>query len=169
MKQRLISGDNHIDLTYLPQDLWSSQAPSKWKLRVPGVEELEDGLHWFVEGQDQGMWNGVGPAFRKYVPGVFRHLDEMLSVGFTWDSRPGARPRPTTPELRLADLDKDGIDAEIIYGCLMINDLINNTELRAWCDARSSSSTPWKCSCRCWPRGPARSIRTSTSCSASRG
>ena len=136
MKQRLISGDNHIDLTYLPQDLWSSQAPGKWKLLVPRVEELEDGLHWFVEGQDQGMWNGVGPAFRKYVPGVFRHLDEMLAVGFTWDSRPGARPRPTTPELRLADLDKDGIDAEIIYGCLMINDLINNPDLRAWCDAR---------------------------------
>ncbi len=62
MKERLISGDNHIDLTYLPTDLWSSQAPGKWKLLVPRVEELEDGLHWFVEGQDQGMWNGVGPA-----------------------------------------------------------------------------------------------------------
>ena len=136
MKERLISGDNHIDLTYLPTDLWSSQAPGKWKLLVPRVEELEDGLHWFVEGHDQGMWNGVGPLFRKYVPGVFRHLDEMKAVGFDWDSRPGARPRPTTPELRLADLDKDGIDAEIIYGCLMINDFLTSAELRAWADAK---------------------------------
>src|SRR5262245_17694048 len=116
MKERLISGDNHIDLTYLPTDLRSSQSPGRWKLLVPRVEELADGLHWFVEGRGKGMWNGVGPAVRKYVPGVFRHLDEMLAVGFTWDSRPGAKPRPPTPALRLADLDKDGIDAEIIYG-----------------------------------------------------
>ena len=37
MKGRLISGDNHIDLTYLPTDLWASQAPGKWKLLVPRV------------------------------------------------------------------------------------------------------------------------------------
>ena len=28
-QDRLISGDNHIDLTYCPPDLWSSQAPAK--------------------------------------------------------------------------------------------------------------------------------------------
>ncbi len=27
MPDKLISGDNHIDLTYLPPDLWSSAAP----------------------------------------------------------------------------------------------------------------------------------------------
>ena len=45
MKYELISGDNHIDLTYLPPDLWAEQAPAKWKLLVPRAEELEDGLH----------------------------------------------------------------------------------------------------------------------------
>jgi predicted TIM-barrel fold metal-dependent hydrolase len=58
----------------------------------------------------------------------------MKEIGFEWDSRPGATPRPTTPELRLADLDRDGIDAEIVYGCLMINDLIDTGERRAWAD-----------------------------------
>ena len=58
-----ISGDNHIDLTYCPPELWSSRAPAKWRLLVPRVEELEDGCHWLVEGRDQGMWNGVGPRF----------------------------------------------------------------------------------------------------------
>jgi predicted TIM-barrel fold metal-dependent hydrolase len=128
----LISGDNHIDLTYLPPDLWAEQAPAKWKLLVPRAEELEDGLHWFVEGRDLGMWNGVGPGFLKYTPGMFGHIDEMKAVGFEWDYRRGAQPRPTTPELRLADLDKDGVDAEVIYGCLMINDLINDGNHRAW-------------------------------------
>jgi predicted TIM-barrel fold metal-dependent hydrolase len=130
----LISGDNHIDLTYCPPDLWSSQAPGKWKLLAPRTEELEDGLHWFVEAVDKGMWNGVGPGFLPYTRGSFAHIDEMRDVGFEWDYRPGARPRPTTPELRLADLDRDGLDKEIIYGCLMINEMIADPNLRAWCD-----------------------------------
>ena len=48
----------------------------------------------------------------------------MKDVGFEWSYQRGAKPRPTTPELRLADLDRDGLEKEIIYGCLMINDLI---------------------------------------------
>ena len=134
MPEKLISGDNHIDLTYLPPDLWSSDAPNKWKLSAPRVEEMEDGLHWFVEAQDKGMWNGIGPGFLPYQKGMFGHIDEMKDVGFEWSSKPGAKPRPTTPELRLADLDRDGQDAEIIYGCLMINDLIADAPLRAWAD-----------------------------------
>lgn len=132
MQYQLVSGDNHIDLTYCPPDLWSSQAPAKWKLLVPRVEELDDGLHWFVEGQDKGMWNGVGPGFLKYKQGTFAHIDEMKDYGFEWNHQPGARPRPTTPELRLEDLDRDGVDAEIVYGCLLVNDLIPDGERRAW-------------------------------------
>ncbi len=133
-QDRLISGDNHIDLTYCPPDLWSAQAPNKWKLLAPRTELLDDGLHWFVEAQDKGMWNGVGPGFLPYTRGSFGHIDEMKDAGFEWDYRPGARPRPTTPELRLADLDRDGLDAEIIYGCLMINEMIADPGLRMWCD-----------------------------------
>jgi predicted TIM-barrel fold metal-dependent hydrolase len=134
MFERLISGDNHIDLTYCPPDLWSAQAPGKWRLLAPRTEELEDGLHWFVEAQDKGMWNGVGPGFLPYTKGSFAHIDEMRDIGFEWDYRPGARPRPTTPELRLADLDRDGLDKEIVYGCLMLNEMIGDPALRAWCD-----------------------------------
>jgi predicted TIM-barrel fold metal-dependent hydrolase len=134
MRDRLVSGDNHIDLTYCPPELWSGQAPGKWKLMAPRVEELEDGLHWFVEAQDKGMWNGVGPGFLKYQKGAFGHIDEMRAFGFDWDNRRGATPRPTTPELRIADLDRDGLDAEIVYGCLMINEMIADPAMRSWCD-----------------------------------
>jgi predicted TIM-barrel fold metal-dependent hydrolase len=130
---RLISGDNHIDLTYCPPDLWSNP-PAKWRLLAPRVEELEDGCHWFVEAQDKGMWNGVGPGFLKYQKGALGRIDMMKDLGFEWDYRAGAKPRPTTPEMRIADLDRDGVDAEIIYGCLMINEMIADGELRAWCD-----------------------------------
>ena len=64
------------------------------------------------------MWNGVGPGFNKYQKRVFRYIDEMKGLGFEWDASPGARPRPTTPELRLADLDRDGLEAKIVYGRL---------------------------------------------------
>src|SRR5262245_8927341 len=113
MQEKLISGDNHIDLTYCPADLWSSAAPNKWKLSAPRVEEMEDGLHWFVEAQDKGMWNGVGPGFLPYQKGMFNHIDEMKDLGFEWNNRNNAQPRPTTPELRIADLDRDGQAAEI--------------------------------------------------------
>src|SRR5437899_10349547 len=130
MRDLLISGDNHIDLTYCPPDLWSSQAPSKWKLLAPRVEELEDGLHWFVEAQDKGMWNGVGPGFLKYQRGMFGHIAEMKDLGFEWDYGPRARTRPTTPELRLADLCPDGIDAAIVHRCLTRTDLIVDSPIR---------------------------------------
>ena len=70
MSEQLISGDNHIDLTYCPPDLWSSQAPQKWRTDIPRVEEREDGLHWIVNNIDRGMWNGVGPGFLKYQRAV---------------------------------------------------------------------------------------------------
>ena len=85
MPEKLISGDNHIDLTYLPPDLWSSEVPAKWKLLAPRVEEMEDGLHWFVEAQDKGMWNGIGPGFLRYQRGMFGHIDEMKDLGFEWE------------------------------------------------------------------------------------
>src|SRR6516165_1866001 len=53
---------------------------------------------------------------------------------FEWNYQRGAKPRPTTPELRLADLDRDNLASEIVYGCLMINDLIADAPLRAWSD-----------------------------------
>ncbi len=109
---KLISGDNHIDLTYCPADLWSSQAPQKWKRLAPRVEERNDGQHWFVDDIDRGMWNGVGPGFLPYTKGAFDHIDEMAGARVRVElaiRRQSARP--TTPELlSIADLDpRDGL------------------------------------------------------------
>jgi len=80
------------------------------------------------------MWNGVGPGFLKYQHGSFHHVDEMKEAGFVWDYRRGAKPRPTTPEYRIVDLDKDGVASEVVYGCLMINEMISDPEMRGWAD-----------------------------------
>ena len=132
MDYKLVSGDNHIDLTFCPPDLWSSQAPAKWKLLVPRAEELDDGMHWFIEGQDVGMWNGIGPGFNKYQKGRLARIDKMYDLGFYEGYHREADPRPTTPELRIEDLDKDGIDAEIVYGILGTNQKIQDGDLRGW-------------------------------------
>jgi predicted TIM-barrel fold metal-dependent hydrolase len=58
----------------------------------------------------------------------------MKEHGFDWDYRRGAKPRPTTPDTRIEDLDKDGVYAEVIYGCLRINEIISNLEVRDWAD-----------------------------------
>ena len=79
---QVVSCDNHIDLTFYPTDLWPDEAPSKWKFMVPRVEELDDGLHWFTDGQDAGMWNGVGPGFGKYEKGRLARVDKMHDFGF---------------------------------------------------------------------------------------
>ena len=132
MDYKLVSGDNHIDITVCPPDLWSSQAPAKWKLLVPRAEELDDGLHWFIEGKDVGMWNGIGPGFNKYQKGRLARVDKMYDLGFYTGYHREAEPRPTTPELRIEDLDKDGIDAEIVYGILGANEKIQDGDLRGW-------------------------------------
>ena len=134
MTQRLISADNHIDMTYCPPDLWTDAAPREWKTRVPRTEEREDGLHWVVDGVDKGMWNGVGPGFGKYEKGSFTHVDEMADLGFVWDYRRGAVPRPTTPDLRIKDLDRDDVYAEVIYGCLLTNEIIADHTIRDFTD-----------------------------------
>ena len=134
MAERLISADNHIDITYCPPDLWSDAAPNKWNGMVPRTEERNDGLHWVIDGIEQGMWNGVGPGFTKYQKGSFAHVDEMKDYGFEWDYHRGAKPRPTTPDLRVVDLDRDGVYAEVIYGCLRINEIIKDHEIRNWTD-----------------------------------
>ena len=41
----------------------------------------------FVDAQDRGMWNGVGPGFLKYQRGMFGHIDEMKDLGFEWDTK----------------------------------------------------------------------------------
>jgi hypothetical protein len=90
MHDRLISGDNHIDLTYCPPDLWSSQAPAKCKLLVPRVEELEDGLHWFVEGSvDQ---RGSKPGWQPSVVEPSSPKVRSAAMRAVWKRRASARP-----------------------------------------------------------------------------
>ena len=43
MDYRVISGDSHIDMTWMPGDLWIERAPAHLAHAVPRVVETDEG------------------------------------------------------------------------------------------------------------------------------
>jgi predicted TIM-barrel fold metal-dependent hydrolase len=118
MKYHFISADCHIDLIWLPPDLFTANAPGALKDRMPYVVEGRKGLQWVAKnGAKFGLMNGMGSAGREYVPGEIHRSDRMASTGLYDDGRKGIR-RLTDPELRLKDQERDGVQAEVLYGIL---------------------------------------------------
>ncbi len=118
MRYEIISADCHIDLIWLPPDLFTANASAKMKARMPYVESRRDGARWVsAKGADFGMVNGMGSAGRRYVPGQIHRADRMAETGLYDDGQKGIR-RLTDPELRLLDQDRDGVQGEVIYGIL---------------------------------------------------
>ena len=70
MEYRVISADCHIDLIWLPPDLFTSNASAAMRARMPFVTDGDDGPIWVSKGGAYfGLQNGMGSAGRKYVPG----------------------------------------------------------------------------------------------------
>jgi predicted TIM-barrel fold metal-dependent hydrolase len=118
MEYNFISADCHIDLIWLPPDLFTSNAPAALKDRMPYVAEGRKGMQWVANnGAKFGLVNGMGSAGREYVPGEIHRSDRMASTGLYDDGRKGIR-RLTDPDLRLKDQERDGVQAEVLYGIL---------------------------------------------------
>jgi predicted TIM-barrel fold metal-dependent hydrolase len=118
MRYTRISADCHIDLPWLPPDLFTSGARAALKERMPYVADGPDGPHWTCRnGASFGLVCGVGPAGAKYVPGQHHRVDVMAKTGLYADGQRGVR-RVSDPHLRLADMDRDGVQAEVIFGIL---------------------------------------------------
>ena len=124
MDHRIISADCHIDMTWMPGDLWVKNVAAKFKEQAPQVRETSDGPHWFVEGKDLGVYGGLGFGFDRVQRGYSKHVDKMFEVGFYEGG-----PHPTTPALRLKDQELDGIEAEVMYGILGIGLKMTDREL----------------------------------------
>ena len=119
---KIISGDGHLDLPWLPADLFVANAPSHLKERVPVVRETNDGEQWFADGKPLSVWvAGAGLGLKgfwdPYVPGTSTRLDKMEEQGFFSDGQKGLF-HPSTPELRIRDQEIDEISGEVIYGVL---------------------------------------------------
>jgi len=118
MKYDAISADCHIDLIWLPPDLFTSNASAGLKDRMPYVTEGSKGMRWVAKnGAYFGLMNGMGSAGREYLPGQIHRSDRMASTGLYDDGKKGIR-RLSDPELRLKDQERDGVQGEVLYGIL---------------------------------------------------
>ena len=131
MKYSVISADCHIDLPWLPPDLFVSEATLQFRHRMPYVDRTEQGEFWTTKnGARFGLRNGMGSAGRRYVPGEIHRSDRMAEQGLYRDGAKGI-PRLIDPELRVKDQDLDGVQAEVIYGVLGAAMRLNDDEASA--------------------------------------
>src|SRR5258706_9909285 len=124
MNYRIISADCHIDMTWMPGDLWVKNAPAKFRDRVPQVRQAADGPRWYAEDKELGVFGGLGFGFDRVQRGFSKHVEKMFEVGFYEGG-----PHPTTPSLRRKDQVLDGVDAEVMYGILGIGQRLRDQEL----------------------------------------
>ena len=108
MDYKLISCDDHLDLNQLPADLWTSRLPPEFKDRAPHIEELNGRSVWICEGENWGSWLGKPAAGPTGPKPIFTALDR--------GGVSAAERRPAIAELRLADMDRDGVWTHIIFG-----------------------------------------------------
>ncbi len=102
MDYGIISADDHIDLRFLPPDLWQSRVPAALRDRAPRVVDQGQGPVWVCGDSNWGPWGRGGHSGLKWAV----ERDDSYDVA----------PRPTVPELRLADMTRDGVDASVMYG-----------------------------------------------------
>jgi len=110
--QRIISADDHMDLYVMPPRLFVDGVAASLRDQVPAVVETDDGPCWAVDGAI------VGPSGRKA-----KGLLSADAHGF----------RPGIAEDRLEDLDRDGVEATVVYGPPFGLDFIEDRALRAEC------------------------------------
>ncbi len=98
----IIDCDAHVNE---PPDLWLERLPRKWRDRAPQVKHVESGDLWIFDGGKE-KW----PVGLTAVAGL-SYLD-FKSMGITYESM---RPGSFDTKARLADMDADGIYAQILY------------------------------------------------------
>ena len=98
---RLISADTHVNE---PGDLWTTRVPARVKDRVPRIERFPEGDGWVIEGASDPINFGMN-ACAGLAP------EEMRAWSRFEDLRPGGYD----PAARLAEMDHDGVDAEVLY------------------------------------------------------
>ncbi len=98
----IVDADSHVNE---PPDLWTQRLPSRLRDRAPRVEHGEQGDIWVFDGGKQkwpiGLTAVAGLSYFDYRP-----------IGITYESM---RPGSFDTKARLADMDADGIYAQVLY------------------------------------------------------
>ena len=98
---RLISADSHVNE---PGDLWIKRVPAAMRDRAPRIDSFDEGDAWVIEGVDEPINFGMN-ACAGLEP------EEMKGWLRFEDIRPGG----WDPAARTKEMDRDGVDAEVLY------------------------------------------------------
>ena len=111
MTDKLISCDDHLDLGQLPADLWMTRLPASLRDRAPHIEERDGLAVWVCDGKVWGSWAGkqLGQEQLTRPKPLYNAFDRGGIIDQS------AR-RPAVAELRLADMDRDGVQTQVIFG-----------------------------------------------------
>src|SRR3989441_12668119 len=112
MSLSVMSADSHMDLIYLPPDTFTARMPSTWRDRAPQVVERDGRKVWVSGDAVLGPWGVYGPG----VTGG-RRGRILADAGFA----SGKQTRPSNPVERREDQERDGVEAEGIYGIIGIS------------------------------------------------
>ena len=98
----IIDADAHV---YEPPGTWQDRVPVRWRERAPKLVRAEEGEVWLFDGGERvrplGLMAAAGASFLDFRPSGLSY--ERIRRGF-FDT-----------DARLADMDADGIYAQILY------------------------------------------------------
>src|SRR5260370_17558896 len=99
MGYEMISADCHLDLCWLPKDLFTANAAPALRDRMPHVIDSPKGPTWITKkGASLGFFCGMGSAGRGYVPGRTPPADPPAETAPHPAPKNGIPP-PTHPPL----------------------------------------------------------------------
>jgi predicted TIM-barrel fold metal-dependent hydrolase len=98
---QLISADSHVNE---PPDLWLDRVPAALRDRAPRIERFDEGDAWVIEGVRDPINFGMN-ACAGLEP------EEMKG----WVKFEDIRAGGYDPGARLLEMDRDGVDAEVLY------------------------------------------------------
>jgi len=97
----LISADSHVNE---PASLWADRVPKKLRDRAFRVERFDQGDAWIVEGVDNPMPFGLNAC-----------AGQEPRLRQAWVRFEDIRPGGFDPAARITEIDRAGIDAEVLY------------------------------------------------------
>jgi len=98
----ILDADAHVNE---PPNLWQDAVPGKWKERAPRVVKTDKGEVWHFDGGREKWPVGLTAA-------AGQSWFQMGPMGQTYETM---RPGSFDTDARLADMDADGIYAQVLY------------------------------------------------------
>jgi predicted TIM-barrel fold metal-dependent hydrolase len=120
----IYSCDDHLDLYAVPPELWRSRLSRTWAERGPHVETRDGEDLWVCDD------TVIGRSGRSRKGELAKQLNAIGRAGIDDDGF-----RAGKPDLRLQDLDRDGLRASVIYGPLSLGFPIEDPALQHACYA----------------------------------